>query len=254
MSAGYRLDGKAALVTGGGQGVGYGVACALAGAGAAVAVVDVVGERAHAAASAIVSAGGRAVPLVGDVAVPEEVDAVVDQAVDALGTLDILVNNAHTVLSGPVLSVTESDVETVWSTGVLGTLNCMWACRPHLVGGGSIVNTASSVMLKQNTSDFALYAASKSAIRSITRTAAVEWGGDGIRVNAISPQTTSPGFTNWAAEHPAAAEVILSEIPLQRFGDPEGDVGPVVVFLSSDAAHYITGSLVLVDGGRGHLR
>jgi NAD(P)-dependent dehydrogenase (short-subunit alcohol dehydrogenase family) len=254
MNPSYRLDGKVALVTGGGQGVGCGVAAALAGAGAAVAIADVIAERADLAAAAIESGGGGVLSLEVDVADPEQVGAAVTQTVERFGALDILVNNAHTVRSGSVLSVREADAEVVWASGVLGTLNCMWSCRPHLVGGGSIINVASSVMLKQNTSEFALYAATKSAIRSITRTAAVEWGGDGIRVNAISPQTTSPAFAEWSDVHPREAEVIKSEIPLGRFGDPQEDVGPVAVYLSSPEAHYITGSLILVDGGRGHLR
>jgi NAD(P)-dependent dehydrogenase (short-subunit alcohol dehydrogenase family) len=142
----------------------------------------------------------------------------------------------------------------VWSTGFLGAWNVMQAARPHLDRGASIVNVVSSVMLKQDTSGFALYAATKTAIRSLTRTVAVEWGADGIRVNALSPQTTSPAWVEWSAANPEAAATILSEIPAGYIGDAEADVGPVAVFLAADASSYMTGGLVLADGGRGHLR
>ena len=206
------------------------------------------------AAAAIEASGGRAEVFVADMAERQAVNRAVAGAVEAFGSIDILVNNAQIVRAGPVLSVTEDDAAVVWGSGVLGTLDGMWACRPYLEGGGSIINVASSVMLKQNTSGFALYAATKSAIRSITRTAAVEWGAAGIRVNAISPQTTSPSFRDWSAANPEPSNRILSEIPLGYFGDPQHDVGPVAVFLAGPEAHYMTGSLILVDGGRGHLR
>ena len=153
-----------------------------------------------------------------------------------------------------LLDASDDDIETMWATGLLGVFNFMKAARPHLNRGASVINIVSSVMFKTDTSGFALYAATKSAIRSLTRTVAVEWGGDGIRVNALSPQTTSPAWQQWAAANRHAADTIEREIPLGYLGDAERDVGPVAVFLASDAARYVTGSLVLADGGRGHLR
>ena len=250
----WRLDGKAALVTGAGQGVGRGLARALANAGADIAVLDIRGDRAERTADEIRQLGPRAIPLVADVADEAAVGHAVDSAVAALGRLDIVVNNAHHVIPGRVLDVTESDLATVWSTGFLGVYNVMHAARPHLVRGASIINIVSSVMLKPDTSGFAMYAATKSAIRSLTRTVAVEWGASGIRVNALSPQTTSPAWEEWSTANADAAAVIRTEIPLGYLGDAEADVGPVAVFLASDAAAYITGGLLLADGGRGHLR
>ena len=115
-------------------------------------------------------------------------------------------------------------------------------------------NIVSSVMLKTDTTVFALYAATKTAIRSMTRTVACEWGRDGIRVNALSPQMDSPAWSACSAANPGLAAKILAEIPAGHVGDAERDVGPVAVFLASDAARYVTGSLVLADGGRGQLR
>jgi NAD(P)-dependent dehydrogenase (short-subunit alcohol dehydrogenase family) len=107
-------------------------------------------------------------------------------------------------------------------------------------------------MLKTDTSGFALWR--RRAHPGLTRTVAVEWGGDGIRVNALSPQASSPAWEQWSAANRTAADAIVAEIPLGYLGDAERDVGPVAVFLASDAARYVTGSLVLADGGRGHLR
>jgi NAD(P)-dependent dehydrogenase (short-subunit alcohol dehydrogenase family) len=198
--------------------------------------------------------GVSALAATGDVSVPEDATRVVAECIDAFGCLDIVVNNAHEVIPGSVLDATDDDIETVWSTGLLGVFNFMKAARPHLTRGASVINIVSSVMLKTDTSGFAVYAATKSAIRSLTRTVAVEWGSDGIRVNALSPQTTSPAWQQWAAANPRAADSIEREIPLGYLGDAERDVGPVAVFLASDNARYITGSVVLADGGRGHLR
>jgi NAD(P)-dependent dehydrogenase (short-subunit alcohol dehydrogenase family) len=250
----WRLDGRVALVTGAGQGVGRGIAMALAGAGADVGVLDIDRTRADRTASELRDLGVRAASVTADVADCEQVIAAVEQVVGALGGLHVVVNNAHTVLPGRILDITEGDLVTDWSTGFLGTFNVMQAARPHLGAGASIINVVSSVMLKQDTSGFALYAATKSAIRSLTRTVAVEWGERGVRVHALSPQTTSPAWVEWSAANEAAARTILSEIPAGYIGDAEQDVGPVAVFLASDASAYMTGGLVLADGGRGHLR
>lgn len=248
------LAGRVALVTGAGQGVGLGIARALARAGADIVVLDIDAERAEVTAAQIAQLGRRAEVRVADVADDTGVRRAIDDAICVLGRLDVVVNNAHTVVPGRVLAIREEDLEVVWSTGFLGMCNVLHAARPHLRRGASVINIVSSVMLKQDTSGFALYAATKTAIRSLTRTLAVEWGRDGIRVNALSPQTTSPAWVAWAAANPAAADVIRREIPLGYIGEAEGDVGPVAVFLASDASQYMTGGLLLADGGRGHLR
>jgi len=248
------LTGKVAIVTGAGQGVGRGIALALADAGASIVVVDQYVDRAVRTTADVHARGVSALAATGDVSLPEDATRVVAECIDAFGQLDIVVNNAHEVIPGSVLDATDDDIETVWSTGLLGVFNFMKAARPHLTRGASVINIVSSVMLKTDTSGFAVYAATKSAIRSLTRTVAVEWGSDGIRVNALSPQTTSPAWQQWAAANPRAADSIEREIPLGYLGDAERDVGPVAVFLASDNARYITGSVVLADGGRGHLR
>lgn len=253
-SARWRLDSKVALVTGGGQGVGLGIAKALGAAGATIAVLDIRPGRAQSAAEALRGLGHTATAHVADVADDAQVRSAIAEVLAEHQRLDVIVNNAHTVIPGRVLDITEDDLETVWSTGFLGAWNVMQAARPHLARGASIINIVSSVMLKQDTSGFALYAATKTAMRSLTRTVAVEWGAEGIRVNALSPQTTSPAWVEWSTANPDAARAILTEIPAGHIGDAETDVGPVAVFLASDASAYLTGGLVLADGGRGHLR
>jgi NAD(P)-dependent dehydrogenase (short-subunit alcohol dehydrogenase family) len=248
------LTGKVAIVTGAGQGVGRGIALALANAGASIVVVDQYVDRAIRTTADVHARGVSALAATGDVSLPEDATRVVAECIEAFRHLDIVVNNAHEVIPGAVVDATDDDIETVWSTGLLGVFNFMKAARPHLTRGASVINIVSSVMLKTDTSGFALYAATKNAIRSLTRTVAVEWGRDGIRVNALSPQTTSPAWERWAAANRAAADTIEREIPLGYLGDAERDVGPVAVFLASDDARYITGSVVLADGGRGHLR
>jgi len=247
-----RLDGRVALVTGGGQGVGLGIARALAAAGARLVLVDRVGERARDAASTFAAPG--AIGLAGDVVLPSDAVRCVEETLARFGRLDVLVNNAHHVIGQPLLEVTDESLETVHATGFLGAFNFMKAARPHLRRGASVINVVSSVMLKTDTSGFALYAATKTAIRSMTRTLACEWGPDGIRVNALSPQTDYPAWAAWSAANPEKAAKILAEIPAGHVGDAERDVGPVAVFLASDASRYVTGSLVLADGGRGQLR
>jgi NAD(P)-dependent dehydrogenase (short-subunit alcohol dehydrogenase family) len=248
------LAGKVAIVTGAGQGVGRGIALAMASAGASIVVVDQYVDRAVKTAADVSARGVSALATIADVAIPHDATRTVDECIATFGRLDIVVNNAHEVVPGAVLDITDDDIETLWSTGLLGVFNFMKAARPHLARGASVINIVSSVMLKTDTSGFALYAATKNAIRSLTRTVAVEWGADGIRVNALSPQTTSPAWEQWATANRSAADTIVREIPLGHLGDAERDVGPVAVFLASDAARYVTGSVVLADGGRGHLR
>ncbi len=249
------LAGQVTFVTGGGQGIGLGMATAFAAAGATVVLADLDLARAEAAAADLADTHDSPVhALCCDVGSREEITAAVDATVERFGRLDVLVNNAHDVRVGPIDGLTSADVEASWRTGVLGCIRGMQVAHPHLRGGGRIINVVSPVMLKSNPAGFGLYAACKEAIRTLTRTAAVEWGRDGIRVNAIAPQAASPAWADWSAANPEAAEQIRREVLLGRIGDAVADVGPVAVFLASDASRYVTGSLLGADGGRGYLR
>ena len=248
------LAGRTALVTGAGQGIGRGIALALAAAGASVAVVGRTAETIGATAVEIVDRGGRAVPYVCDVTDATAVDATISDVVQEFGGLSILVNNAQSPAPGTLLELDEAVYRGGMESGPTATWRMMRACHPHLRDGGSIVNLGSAAGIRWNPSGTGGYAAAKEAIRVLTRTAACEWAGDGIRVNCILPLADSIAMQEWAVREPDEAEAYARSIPLGRLGDPETDIGPAVVFLCSDAARYITGHSLPVDGGQALVR
>jgi NAD(P)-dependent dehydrogenase (short-subunit alcohol dehydrogenase family) len=249
-----QLEGRAALVTGAGQGVGRGIALALAAEGCAVAVAGRTGSKLRDVCGEIAGRGGAAVPVVCDVTHPEQIEACVEAVVERLGGLDVLVNNAQIVPLGTLLEVSDEDVEAGWRSGPLATLRLMRACHPHLRGGGSIVNLGTGAALRPDPVGYGAYAAVKEAIRALTRAAAVEWGPDGIRVNAIVPLATSSAFEAWAESRPEESAAFLRSIPLGRCGDCEEDIGRAVVALVGPALRYLTGSTLMLDGGQAFLR
>ena len=248
------LEGDVALVTGAGQGIGRGIALALAAEGARVAVVGRTLSKVEDTADEIVRRGGDAVAFHCDVTDPGQIDAVVAATVARFGGLSILVNNAQTPAHGTLLEIGEDAYDGSMASGPLATLRFMRACHPHLKGRGSIVNLGSAAGLQWDPSGTGVYAAAKEAVRVLTRTAACEWGGDGIRVNAILPLASSPLMDEWAELNPAAYEEYLRGVPLGRLGDAETDIGPAAVFLCSPAARYVTGHSLPVDGGQAFLR
>jgi NAD(P)-dependent dehydrogenase (short-subunit alcohol dehydrogenase family) len=249
-----QLEGRAALVTGAGQGVGRGIALALAAEGCAVAVAGRTGSKLRDVCGEIAGRGGAAFPVVCDVTHPEQIEACVEAVVERLGGLDVLVNNAQIVPLGTLLEVSDEDVEAGWRSGPLATLRLMRACHPHLRGGGSIVNLGTGAALRPDPVGYGAYAAVKEAIRALTRAAAVEWGPDGIRVNAIVPLATSSAFEAWAESRPEESAAFLRSIPLGRCGDCEEDIGRAVVALVGPALRYLTGSTLMLDGGQAFLR
>jgi NAD(P)-dependent dehydrogenase (short-subunit alcohol dehydrogenase family) len=239
------LDGKVALVTGAGQGSGQGIAEAFAGAGAAVALVGRTLSKLELVAKGIEAEGGRAIALRCDVGSADDIRATVAAVVDQLGTVDVLVNTAHhNDRGGALLEIDEEDVELLWQTGPLATLRFMRACHPHLRGGGSIINFGSGAQFTPE--GYGIYAGMKDAIQAFTRTAAVEWGPDGIRANVIVPFITSPSME--AAIPPERRERSLRMIPVGRIGTRH-DVGRVALFLAGPDASYVSGQMMLVDGG-----
>lgn len=246
------LQDKVALVTGGGQGVGQGIAFSLAAEGAKVAVAGRTLATLEATCAEIRRRGGSALAVECDVMNPADIERCVAEVVETFGGLNILVNNAHIVPLGRILEVSDEDFIKGIDSGPMATLRLMRACYPHLKGEGSVVNLASSAAVRWDASGYGHYAATKEAIRSLSRAAACEWGVDGIRVNVIAPHALSPGLRGWIEGNPEEAEAFFSSIPLRRVGDCEHDIGRTVAFLVSDNARYLTGATIPLDGGQAY--
>ncbi|WP_063034118.1 SDR family NAD(P)-dependent oxidoreductase [Nocardia grenadensis] len=246
------LDGKVAIVTGSGQGVGQGIAYALAAAGAAIAVVGRTESKLLATTEHIRAAGGRAAPVVCDIGATDRLQPLVEQVAELFGGVDILINNANQSALGPLLDITPKHMNEALTTGPVATLRLMQACHPYMKarGGGAIVNMVTSAAVRWDASGYGLYAATKEAMRSLTRTAASEWGRDGIRVNAVAPHALSPGLKWWTERNPEEAAEFVATIPLGRIGDCENDIGRAVAFLVGPDAGYLTGATIPLDGGQ----
>jgi NAD(P)-dependent dehydrogenase (short-subunit alcohol dehydrogenase family) len=244
------LDGKIALVTGAGQGVGQGIALALAVEGAKVAVTGRTASKLDATCKLIEERGGEALAVVCDVKSADSLAQCVNAVVAHFGGLNILVNNAQEVPLGTLHEVTEQSFSAGWESGPLAVFRAMKLCYPHLKGDGVIINLASSSARRWDMTGFGAYAATKEAIRALTRAAACEWGVDGIRSNAILPLAKSPGMAWWMEHKAEEAEEFLGTLPMGRVGDCEQDIGRFVVLLCSDAAGYINGQSIGVDGGQ----
>ena len=246
MATGFgSLGGKVALVTGGSRGIGAAISRELAEAGARVAVNYRAGqEAAEKLASEI---GGLAAQA--DVSSADEVQAVVERVESELGDLDILVNNAGVTRDTLIARMSDEDWETVIDTNLRGTFNTSRAVARKMLRrrSGAIVNLSSVVGVHGNPGQ-ANYAASKAGIIGLTKALARELGSRGVRVNAIAPGYISTELTDVLNEEQRG--LILGNTPLGRLGEP-GDVAGAVRFLCSDEAAFITGEVLLVDGGLG---
>ena len=242
------LAGKCAVVTGGGRGIGRAVCLALAAQGADV-VVNYAGsaEAAGETAKACRALGVRAIAVQADVADEAQAAALVETAVRELGGVDILVNNAGITRDGLLLRMSEEDFTRVLDTNLKGAFHCMKAaCRGMMRRrAGRIVNISSVVGVRGNAGQ-ANYAASKAGLIGLSKSAAKELASRDITVNCIAPGFIDTAMT--AALPEAVKEKLLAEIPMGRFGAAE-DVAAAAAFLASDAAAYITGQVLCVDGG-----
>jgi NAD(P)-dependent dehydrogenase (short-subunit alcohol dehydrogenase family) len=198
--------------------------------------------------------GVRAEPYVLDLLDTEAITPLVDRVVADLGRLDVLVNNAYDGVMMPLLDMSLKNFTKGFVSGPFAAFAFMKAAHPHLVaaGGGSVVNLVTSAMVRWDPTTYGSYAAAKSALRSLTRTAAVEWATDGIRVNCIAPHALSPGLKWWTETHPDEAAEFVAAIPMKRIGDPEADIGRAVVALVGPDLGYLTGATIPLDGGQAH--
>jgi 3-oxoacyl-[acyl-carrier protein] reductase len=239
------LDGKVALVTGGSRGIGAAISRELAKAGARVALNYRAGQEA--ADEVAGEIGGLAVQA--DVSNPDEVQGLIERVEGELGDIDALVNNAGVTRDTLIARMTDDDWQTVIDTNLRGTFNTSRAVSRKMLRRrvGSIVNLSSVVGVHGNPGQ-ANYAASKAGIIGLTKALARELGSRGVRVNAIAPGYISTELTDVLPEE--ARGLILQNTPLGRLGEPE-DVAGAVRFLCSDEAAFITGEVLLVDGGLG---
>jgi NAD(P)-dependent dehydrogenase (short-subunit alcohol dehydrogenase family) len=243
----FRLDGKVAVVTGASSGLGVAIAQTLAEAGADVALGARRVDRLEETAQLVRDAGRKVVTVATDVADPEQCQALVDAAVAELGRVDILVNNAGVGTAVPATRETPEQFRSVIDVNLNG---CYWmaqACGRVMQPGSSIINVSSVLGLTTGGLPQAAYSASKAGLIGLTRDLAQQWTGrKGIRVNAVAPGFFASEMTDQYP--PGYLESQIPRIPVGRTGDPR-ELAATVVWLASDAAGYVTGQTVPVDGG-----
>jgi len=240
----FRLDGRVAVVTGGNRGLGYAFARALGEAGAHVAIAARDAARSAAAAGEL---GALAVPL--DVTDPASVAAMLERVTGELGPVDVLVNNAGVCFHRPALEVPEHEWREVFDVNVDGVWRCARAVGAQMVerGTGSIVNVGSmSATIVNRPQMQPAYNASKAAVHHLTRSLAAEWAPHGVRVNALAPGYVKTEMS--PVDEPRFRRHWIEDAPMQRAANP-AELGPSLLYLASDASSFVTGSVLVVDGG-----
>lgn len=248
-----RLAGKVAIITGAGAGIGRATALLFAKEGAKVVVADLDPKGGTETVDLIKKEGGEATLVLTDVSKASDVEKMVKTTLDTYGRLDILVNNAGIFAEGTVVEITEADWHRILEVNLTGVFLCSKHCIPEMIksGGGAIVNIASEAGLVGIGNQVA-YNVSKSGVIALTRSTALDFAADNIRVNCVCPgRTLTPLVEKVIAESedPETTRRILSEDrPLKRMGRPE-EIAAGILFLASDEAPYATGSIVSIDGG-----
>jgi NAD(P)-dependent dehydrogenase (short-subunit alcohol dehydrogenase family) len=249
MDAKFDLSGKVAIVTGGGRGIGRAIALGLANSGASVAVASRTQKEVDAVAEEIKRLGGKALAVVTDLTVNEQLENLVHAAVKEFGRIDILVNNAARSFLRSLMDLREDGWDKVFNTNVKAVwlLSRLVARKMMEQKGGRIINIT-TVGAEKAELGMAAYGCSKAALKMLTRCMAREWAQFGIQVNAVGPGLTKTDFSKPIWSNPEVAKHVSAAIPMGRLAEAEEIVGSVL-FLASDAARFITGHSIYVDGG-----
>ena len=244
------VDGKVAIISGCGAGLGLGLGKALAREGAIVCGMARRKDKIMAAGEEFKKISGDSFVMVGDVGKREDVDTFVAEVVKKFGTVDIVINNAMSMVYSSVAETTDEDLEKIMRSAAYGSLYMMQAAFPYLKEkGGKVVNFGSE-QDRQGSIGTCAYAMAKAACLGLTRSAAMEWAQFNIQVNAICPTAVSESWEGFVATNPPeVVESILARFPMGRLGDPETDIAGVVLFLSSHLSDYFTARTLFVDGG-----
>ena len=247
-----RLQGKRAIVTGGGSGIGRGAALKLAAEGASIGVLDINEDAAQQVVDEIRSAGGNAIALPANIANEAEVEAAVLEVEKRFGGLDTMIANAGVMLFGRDTVATELDLDT-WQQSIDVNLTGMFLTCKHGLralmrnGGGAVVITGSPTGTHGCAPAFTAYSSSKAGTLGLMRILAVDYVGKNIRVNAVMPGTTNSPLVTTLMENPATRAEFLAKIPMARAADAS-EIGNVIAFLASDEASYVTGAAWYADG------
>jgi len=248
----FSLEGKVVLITGAGSGLGKAIAEGYAQFGAKVACVDISAKDSEAVAEEIEKGGGNAVSIVCDVSCSEDVRRAVETSLKAFDSIDILVNNAGIGMRSKAEDMTDDMWDRVLDINLKGAFLFCREVGRYMIGskkGGRIINMASVGGLVGLETGNANYCASKGGIIAMTRTLALEWAKHNILVNAIAPShTRTPLIEKLMEEKPKVKQYFLNNIPLGRLAEPAHIVGPAI-FLASEAASFVTGHTLVVDGG-----
>ena len=244
------LKGKVAVITGASQGAGRGCALSYAKEGASLVLLGRTQETLVQLQAEIEMIGAKCLVIVTDVARLDDIKHSITKIIATFGTVDVLVNAAQapSMRAASLLDIDRENMNLLWQTGPVASLEMMRACYPYLKTGGSIINFGSGAQFVPG--GYGVYAAVKSAINMITRAAAVEWGGEGIRANLVIPMVHSQANAEAMTADPGLEQMLIDTIPLGRIGDPELDIGRALVFLGSDESRYVTGTTLMLDGGQ----